>query len=176
MGLEALKRANAYDCGIWIYDDMCSSKAPMFSPSVFERVFLPVYQPMVSTLKSAGAKWVILHCDGNLTPFLDLLLEAGIDGINPVEYAAGMNVCDLLNKYYGRLRFIGGVCNTHILPSSDFESIRRHVEMIVDAGVNGGLVAGTHSVGTDISVASYELYRKILTERGDYLASRRSHA
>jgi len=40
VGLESLRRANAYDCGVWIYDDMCNSNGPMFSPAVFERVFL----------------------------------------------------------------------------------------------------------------------------------------
>ena len=164
IGLESLKRADAYDFGVWIYDDMCSVNAPMFSPRTFEDVFLPSYRRIVSELKAAGAKWVILHCDGNLEPFLDLVVEAGVDGINPVEAGAGMDIVSLMEKYSGRLRFIGGLCNTHVLPSGDPDRIRAHVEAIVDAGKNGGLIIGTHSVGPDISVDSYELYRKIIKE------------
>ena len=166
VGLEALKRADVCDFGIWIYDDMCNINSPMFSPETFERIFLPVYKKMVSAYKAAGARWVILHCDGNLLPFLDLLIEAGIDGINPVEHAAGMDVVQLIKKYYGRLSFIGGVCNTQILPSGDKHKIQRHVEAIVKAGQNGGLIIGTHSVGPDISLQSYELYRQIIATQG----------
>jgi uroporphyrinogen decarboxylase len=165
IGLESLKRADAYDCGVWIYDDMCNINSPMFSPQIFEEIFLPVYKRVISTLKLAGAKWVFLHCDGNLGPLLDMLIEAGIDGINPVEASAGLDVVKLAEKYHGQLSFIGGVCNTHVLPSGDPERIRRHIEPIVDAAKNGGLIIGTHSVGPDISVESYELYRKIVKER-----------
>lgn len=161
VGLESLRRADAYDCGVWIYDDMCNATAPMFSPRTFERVFLPVYRHMIAALKAAGARWVVLHCDGNLAPLLDMLIDAGIDGINPVEPAAGLDVVRLMEKYAGRLFFIGGVCNSHVLPSGDPDRIRRHVERIADAGRNGGLVIGTHSIGPDISVDSYELYRRI---------------
>ena len=165
IGLESLKRANAYDFGLWIFDDMCNINGPMFSPATFEKVFLPVYKHMVSTLKAAGAKWVMLHCDGNLLPLLDLLIDAGIDGINPVEYSAGLNVATLMQKYHKKLSFIGGVCNTHILPNGDPAHIRAHVQEIAQAGRDGGLVIGTHSVGPDISLDSYELYRTIAAGR-----------
>jgi len=162
IGLESLKRANAWDFGLWIYDDMCDGRGPMFSPHTFERVFLPVYKRMISTIKAAGARWVIFHCDGNLLPLLDMLIEAGIDGINPVEYAAGLDVAKLSKKYGRRLRYIGGVCNTHILPGGDPARIREHTQALIDVGRDGGLVIGTHSIGPDISVESYELYRTLV--------------
>jgi len=162
IGLESLKRAEAQDFGVWIYDDMCNVSGPMFSPKTFERVFLPVYKHMVSSLKAAGARWVILHCDGNLLPLLDMVIDAGIDAINPVEHAAGMDLAELAEKYSGRLRFIGGVCNSHILPRAYPKEIRAHVEAILDAAENGGVIVGTHSVGPDIPLEAYELYREIV--------------
>jgi len=168
IGLESLKRSRGRDYGVWIFDDMCNANSPMFSPATFERVFLPTYKRMVATLKAAGARWVMLHCDGNVGPLLDLALEAGIEGINPVEYHAGLDVVKLLDRYAGRLRFVGGADNVHILPSGDAARIRRHIEAIVDAGRNGGVIIGTHSIGPDISIESYELYRRIVAERGAY--------
>ena len=164
VGLESLRRADAYDFGVWIYDDMCSVNAPMCSPQTFERVFLPTYRRIVSELKAAGARWVFMHCDGNLAPLLDLVIEAGIDGINPVEPNAGMDVVELMERYRGQLSFVGGVCNSQILPSGDPERIRRHVEAVVAAGRDGGLVIGTHSIGPDIPVEAYELYRRIAAD------------
>jgi len=172
MGLESLRRADAYDFGVWIYDDMCNSIAPMFSPQTFERVLMPTYKHMVSSLKAAGARYVMQHCDGNIAPLLDMLIECGIDGINPVEYNSGLDVVELLPKYRNRLVFIGGVCNIHILPSGDEPRIRRHIEALVEAGRNGGLIIGMHSVGPDIPLEAYELYRRIVAERGGGSATR----
>ncbi len=168
VGLESLRRADAYEFGVWIFDDMCNISAPMFSPKTFERIFLPVYKRLVSALKAAGARWVILHCDGNLSPLLDLLIEAGIDGINPVEPAAGLNIPELMDKYHGRLSFIGGLCNTKILPGNNPDRIRQHVEETIEAGKNGGLVLGTHSIGPDVSLENFELLRQIITTKGCY--------
>lgn len=171
IALESMRRGNLQDTGVWIFDDMCNLKAPMFSPASFERIFLPVYCHMVKALKQAGAKWVFLHCDGNLRPFLDMLVDAGIDGINPVEYSAGLDVVELIETYQGRLRFVGGVCNTHILPGGNREDIEKHVTRIINAARGGGIVIGTHSVGPDISLDSYETYRNIITEQGCYKAN-----
>lgn len=168
VGVESLRRADAADFGVWIFDDMCSRQGPMFSPATFARVFLPIYSDLIARLKAAGARWVFLHCDGNLAPLLDLVVEAGFDGINPVEPGPEMDVVSLLERYRGRLRFAGGVCNSHILPRGDAAEIRRHVEAIVDAGRDGGLVIGSHSIGPDIAPSSYDLYRRIIRERGTY--------
>ncbi len=168
IGLESLRRTNTYDTGVWIADDMCNANGPMFSPLTFEKIFLPIYKDMISKLKAAGTARVVLHCDGNLTDLLDMLIEAGFDGINPVERNAGLIVEKLVPKYHGKLFFIGGVCNTQILPNGSDNEIRRHVETIIDAGAEGGLVIGTHSVGPDIPIQNYELYRRIFIEKGVY--------
>ena len=168
IGLESLNRADAHDFGVWIYDDMCGIDAPMFSPDVFERVLLPVYKRIVACLKSAGARWVVLHSDGNQTPLLDMLIEAGIDGINPVEPSAGMDAVKLIEKYSGRLSIIGGVCNTRILPRGDRDAIRRHVEPLIEAGRNGGLIIGASSIGPDVPVESYEHFRDLVADLGTY--------
>lgn len=171
IGIESLKRTSQQNLGVWIYDDMCNVQGPMFAPQVFERVFLPIYKKMVSDLKLSGAKWVILHCDGNLRPLLEMIIEAGFDGINPVERAAGLIAEDLIEKYQGVLSFIGGICNTHVLPNGNVDMISRHVDRLIEAGKNGGLIIGTHSIGPDIPIKHYELYREILAAKGNYITS-----
>lgn len=168
IGLESLKRGNLYDTGIWIFDDMGMNTGPLFSPKVFEKVYFPVYKKMVSSFKKAGAKKVILHSDGNILSLLDMLIDAGIDGINPVEYKAGMDVLKLKKKYGKKLSYIGGVDNATILPRGDKKEIENHVRSILDAGREGGIIIGTHSIGPDISVKTYEYYRNLIHQYGNY--------
>jgi uroporphyrinogen decarboxylase len=170
IALESLRRADAYDFGVWIYDDMCSLNGPVFSPATFEEVFLPLYCQMVSALKGAGARWVVLHCDGCLEPLLDMVIDAGIDGINPVEPRAGMDVVKLMDRFYGRLRLIGGVCNAVVLPEGDPKRIREHLVPMIEAGRHGGLIIGTHSIGPDVSIDAYDCYRRIVAKEGAYAA------
>ena len=166
IGLESLRRFGLYDTGVWIFDDMCSNEQPMFSPKSFEQVFLPGYRRMVSAWKDAGARHVVVHCDGNLEPLLDMLIDTGVDGINPVEPKAGMDLVALKRRYGKRLAFIGGMCNAHVLPSGDREAIRRQTLGIIEAGRDGGVVIGAHSIGPDIAPESYQWYRDLVEQCG----------
>lgn len=125
---------------------------------------------MISSFKKAGANKVILHSDGNILPFLDMLIEAGIDGINPVEYKAGMNVLELKKKYDKKLSYLGGMDNAIILPRGNKKEIENHVRPILEAGREGGIIIGTHSIGTDISVETYDYYRYLIQRYGNYEA------
>ncbi|MDA0748940.1 MAG: hypothetical protein O2954_20670 [bacterium] len=135
-------------------------RVPMFSPAVFERIFLPGYRRMVSAFKRAGARKVIVHSDGNLGPLLDMLLDVRVDGINPVEPKAGMDLVRLKKKYGNRLALIGGMCNVHVLPCGTREEIRDAAMQILDVGREGGVVIGTHSIGPDVPVENYDWYHE----------------
>jgi len=160
IALESLRRADLYDTGVWIYDDMCNNNGPMMSPRQFETLFLPAYRDLVQSLKQAGAAKVILHCDGNLTPLLDMVLDAGADGVNPVEPKAGMDLVVLKERYGRRLSFLGGMCNARVLPKGTKEEIVAATERIKEAGRDGGVVIGTHSIGPDVPVEHYDWYHE----------------
>ena len=160
IGKESLRRGNLYDTGLWIYDDMAYNHGPMMSPASFERIFLPAYKRMVGAFKAAGACKVILHSDGNIAPVLDMLMEAGIDGINPVEPRAGLHIPSLKAKYGDALSLIGGMCNSHVLPSCTKAEIENQAQEIIEAGSNGGVIIGAHSIGPDIPVQNYVFYHE----------------
>ena len=158
IGLEALRRSGLYETGVWIYDDMAYNDGPMFSPTAFERIFLPAYARMVRAWKSAGARFVLLHSDGNIASLLDMLLDAGIDGINPVEPRSGMDLVSLKRRYGERLALIGGMDNAVALPQGPVERIVAEARAIIEVGRDGGVVIGAHSIGSDIPVEHYDAY------------------
>mgnify|MGYP000468801893 CR=1 FL=1 len=167
IGLESLARGDLYDTGLWIYDDMGNNRQPMMSPASFEIVFLPAYRRMVSAFKRAGANKVILHSDGNIGPLLDMLVDVGFDGINPVEPRAGLHIPTLQQKYPG-LSFIGGMCNSHVLPEGPEERIREQAREIIEVARDGGVIIGAHSIGPDIPVSHYMHYHRTVKEEGDF--------
>jgi len=131
-----------------------------------ERVLYPCYQWMCVQYRRAGVAHILLHCDGNVEAILDRLLDAGIQGIHPVEPKAGMDAVRLRQKYGRRLALLGGLDNAHILPSGDKAAIQRHVLHVLEAGQEGGLVIGAHSIGPDVSVESYDYLHQLLRTAG----------
>ncbi len=166
IGVESLRRGDLHDTGLWIYDDMAHNLQPFPSPKSFEQVFLPAYRRMVRAFKDAGAARVILHSDGNIAPLLDMLVDAGIDGINPVEPKAGMDLPTLKERYGRKLSFIGGMCNSLTLPFGSPDAIRAQAREILDVASDGGVIIGAHSIGPDIPVASYVAYHDTVMRDG----------
>jgi uroporphyrinogen decarboxylase len=167
VGREQLRRWELGATGIWIYDDMAYNHAPMFSPRQFEQVLLPAYRRMIKAYKEAGAKYVFLHSDGNIRLLLDMLVDAGIDGINPLERRAQMNAVELRQRY-PRLILTGGMCNTHTLVKGTRSEIENEARELIDLGRDGGVVIGTHSVSPEIPLGNYALYHDFCRTYGDF--------
>lgn len=168
VGLEAIRRYDLYDTGIWFYDDMGANRGPMFSPRTFERIFLPCYRWMCAQYRRAGVKHILLHCDGNIASILDMLVDAGIQGFHPVEPKAGMDVVALRKKYGKSLAMLGGLDNAHILTRASLDELEAHVMHVLEAGQDGGLVIGAHSIGPDVSVERYDFVHRLIVEHGRY--------
>ena len=164
---EQIRRWSLYDTGVWIFDDMAYNAGPMFSPASFEKVFLPAYRRMVKEFKAAGAKWVILHSDGNIMPILHMLVDAGIDGLNPLEQRAGMDIAEIRRRY-PNLILTGGMDNTETLIKGPAERIEREARQIIDLGRDGGVVIGTHSISPEIPLEHFEVYHQACATYGAF--------
>jgi len=75
------------------------------------------------------------HSDGYLMPVMNDLLETGIDGLNPIETAAGMAVRELRRQYGSRLFLAGGIDMSQLLSGGEPEEVKRICkETIAEAG------------------------------------------
>jgi hypothetical protein len=167
VGAQEIQRWALQETGIWIYDDMAYNDGPMFSPAAFEVVFLPAYRRMVRAYKGAGARYVFLHSDGDIRPLLDMLIDAGIDGLHPLERRAGMDIVEIRARYPD-LVLVGGMCNTDTLLHGPVSRIEAEARQIIDLGREGGVVIGTHSVSPEVPLAHLEAYHETCVNYGDW--------
>jgi len=167
VGVEAIRRWGLQETGIWIYDDMAHNAGPFFSPAAFERIFLPVWRRMIAAYKAAGARYVFLHSDGDVRPVLDMLVDAGIDGLHPLERRAGMDPFALRARY-PHLVLVGGMCNTDTLIHGPAQRIRDEARRLVDLGRSGGMIIGTHSISPEIPVEHFLAYDETCRTYGDF--------
>ena len=164
IALQSLARLNTWDTGLFIADDMAGIHAPMFNPGMFETFLLPLYTQMIKQVKAAGCQYVFFHSDGNIGPLINLLLEAGFDGFNPLEPRCGQDLFSLRKQYGNQFVCFGGVCNTEILPRGDLKEIEAHVRPLLELAQDGGIILGTASIGDDIDPCVYDQYRKLIDQ------------
>ena len=174
VGLEEMKRWSLQETGMWIYDDLAYNHGPMFSPKSFEKIFLPAYRRMIRGYKQAGAKFVLLHSDGNILPLLDMMVDAGLDGINPLERRSGMDVVKVREEY-PRLILTGGMDNTDTLINGPVERVEAEARQIIDLGRQGGMIIGTHSISPEIPLEHFAAYDRVCRTYGDFTSQETPH-
>lgn len=117
-----------FDC-----EDLASKNGPLFSPAIMKKYFYPHLEQLVDAYHKRGVKF-IFHTDGNVMPVLDELVATGIDGLNPLEIIAGMNLREI-RKRYKNLIMIGGIDCSQLLPYGTSQEIEKAVQQAVrDAG------------------------------------------
>lgn len=164
LGLHLAEITNTKDTGIWVYDELASRERPLISPKSFSEIFLPSYKEIFSYWKKQGIKQIILHCDGNCLPIIDLIVEAGFTGIQGVYPTTGMWLPDIKKLYGKKFSLIGGMCNIKTLTKGSHKDIERQAKAILEVAKDGGVIIGTHSIGDDIPVENYDYYYSILEE------------
>ncbi len=123
-----------------VEDDIADKNTTLISPDHFSEFILPYNRRLIKRAHEQGLK-VIRHSDGNLWPILDQLLEAGYDGLNPLEPQADMHLKKVKAYCGDRLCLLGNIDCQELLPKGSPEQVREAVrQAIQDAGHGGGLI------------------------------------
>jgi uroporphyrinogen decarboxylase len=119
----------------------------------------------VERAKALGLK-VVRHSDGNLWQLLDILLDTGYDGLNPLEPHASMDL-KRVKQYCGdRICLLGNIDCLELLPDGTPEQVDAAVrQAIEDAGAGGGLIICSSNslhpgVNPENCIAMFEATRK----------------
>ena len=108
--------------GFWFYEDLGYRNGLFCSPRTLEEMIFPYYKEMVDFFHSYDIP-VVLHACGGITDAVPLIVEAGFDGLNPMEVKAGCNTLKFAERYGDRLTFFGGL-DARVLESGDRALIR----------------------------------------------------
>jgi uroporphyrinogen decarboxylase len=154
---------------IWIPDDLGTVDGPFLSPNTFRRMIFLYFNEIVDSFKKRGMK-VLLHCDGQVMPLVDDLIEMGMDGLHPIERKAGMNLAEVKAKYGDKLTLIGNVDATEVLPHGTEEDIKRQViECLKTAAPGGGyILASDHSIHEGVPSENAKTMFKLAKKYGKY--------
>jgi uroporphyrinogen-III decarboxylase len=116
--------------GAFTSDDIGMQTGPMFSPEIFREFFKPRYAKIFRTAHECGMHFW-LHTCGNVLPFLDELIEIGLDVIHPIQKYT-MDEREVARRFGGRICFWAGMDVQRILPRGTPDEVRREVRFMID--------------------------------------------
>jgi hypothetical protein len=100
---------------------------------------------------------VVKHTDGNIMPILDMIVDTGIDGLNPIEPAAGMDIGVLKQCHGHRIALIGNIDCGYLLSQAPTEKVRRVTQDTIRVAAPGGgfCLSNSNSIHSSVKAENF---------------------
>ena len=150
-------------------DDYADKNGPMMSPKHFAEFILPGLKRAVDSAHEAGA-YVIKHTDGNIMPILDMIVDTGIDALNPIEPAAGMDIGYIKQNYGDRIAIVGNIDCGELLSTASTDEVRRVTRETIKIAAPGGgfCLSSSNSIHSSVKPENYLAMVETGREYGEY--------
>jgi uroporphyrinogen decarboxylase len=148
-----------------IEDDIAMDKGPMVSLEHFKEFINHYNRQIVERAHEKGLK-VVRHSDGNLWPLLDVLLDTGYDGLNPLEPQAGMAMAEVKAYCGDKICLLGNIDSVDLLPSGNVMQVEQAVIRTIKDGATGGglIICSSNSLHPGVNpencIAMFQAVRK----------------
>jgi hypothetical protein len=139
--------------GIFLGEDIAFKTNIMFPLEWMRRHWLPHLRRIIEAWHARRAK-VIFHSDGNLNAIVGDLVEAGIDILNPIEIAAGMDVADL-HRRFPRLILAGGIDVSGVLPLGTPQQVRDATRKAIEDAEGNIMVGSSTELHDAVPLANF---------------------
>ena len=149
--LEAVTRYNVAAChavadvklspAVLTYGDIACKQRLMYSAEFLRREFFPRLRRLNDAWHEHGLK-CLFHSDGYLMEVMDDLVAAGIDGLNPIETVAGMNLKEVRRKHR-KLFLAGGIDMSQLLSNGTPDEVREVCRKAICDASPGYLMGST---------------------------------
>jgi len=121
--------------GMFLVEDLGSTRSLLFSPASWRATIGPAFARLGAFLGAHGIHFWVHSC-GAVGPIIDDLVERGLDVLNPLQVAAGMDAVELRKRYGTRLAFFGNIDVHKMTGPQDvlYEELRRKVPLARQGG------------------------------------------
>ena len=128
---------------VYMADDYCSQLAPLFSPELFSQFVMPYLTRVVEEVHKHD-KTFLLHCCGAVRPLLPMIVDAGVDMLEPIQIRAqGMGPEGLKRDFGKHICFYGGVDLQDVLCHGTPQTVSDEVKRLINIlGNDGGYIVG----------------------------------
>jgi uroporphyrinogen decarboxylase len=155
-------------------DDLATQQSLLCSPDLYRSMVHPYHKKLFAFIreKARSPIHIFYHSCGAVKPLIPLLIEEGVDVLNPVQVSARDMDTRALKREFGRdMTFWGGGVDTQrVLPTGSpaavKEEVRRRIEDLAPGG--GFVFAAVHNVQSDVPPENFMAMWEALQEFGTY--------
>ncbi|MHA1915568.1 MAG: uroporphyrinogen decarboxylase family protein [Promethearchaeota archaeon] len=138
VNLETIKRLGEAGVDIVFYmDDLGMKQRSIFSIEQFKEFILPYYKQIFQACKKNGM-FVLQHSCGYIDKLLPHMVDAGLNGIQALEPAAGVDLAHLKETLGEHVAFLGGIDGSNILNFGTSKDVEEEVKRCIKAAAHGG--------------------------------------
>ncbi len=114
--------------------------------------------------------YIIKHSDGNLWPILDMIIDTGIDCLDPIDPLAGMDLAEVKAKYGDRVALKGNVDCAQLLTFGTRDEVIRATRTALNQGMPGGgfILSSSNSIHSAVPPDNYLALVETAREYGSY--------
>jgi uroporphyrinogen decarboxylase len=170
INLEMAKEVAA--CGakiVYTGDDYAYNKGPLMSPKHFREFFYPGLCRVMGGYKALGL-YVIKHTDGKIWPIIDMIVDSGIDCLDPIDPQAGMDLAEVKAKYGHRVALKGNVDCAQTLTFGTPEQVVEETKTALRKAMAGGgyILSSSNSIHSAVKPENYMAMLHTLQQYGRY--------
>jgi uroporphyrinogen decarboxylase len=150
---EAARRGA--DC-VFTGDDYASTEGPFISPRMFRELLAPQLKRVMTGFKELGLL-VIKHTDGNILPILDLIVDSGIDALDPIDPISGLDIGEMKHRLGHKLALKGNVDCAHTLTNGTEKQVTEETISVIRKAADGGglIVSSSNSIHSGVKPGNY---------------------
>jgi uroporphyrinogen decarboxylase len=150
--------------------DLAHNPGPLMSPAHYDEFIGPYHKEICDRVHQNGGR-IIKHSDGNLNRLVPALLNAGFDGIHPIQPQC-MDIGAMKEEYGKRTCLLGNIDCAFLLVLGSPEEVRASVkETIAQAAPGGGyIISSSNSIHPGCKPENYLAMVEAARDYGRYPA------
>ncbi len=172
---RVLDRLDGHTLVLSTADDLGTQLGPLVSVAMYRDLIWPYHCRLFQFLKSRARTeiFIFFHCDGAIWDFIPLLIEAGVDILNPWQVnCKGMDDTKRFKREFGAdLTIWGGSCDTQsVLPFGTPQQVRDETHRLIEELAPGGgyVFAPIHVIQAGVPPENIIAWWETLMEYGLY--------
>jgi uroporphyrinogen-III decarboxylase len=153
---------------IGIADDLGQKGRGLLSVKHWVEYIKPKFTKLMDLAHKKGV-FTQMHSCGFIEDFIPELIDAGLDGIQSLEPAAGVDIARVKEKYGNKFTLIGGIDSTNTMSFGTPEDVVQDTKKCLKAAMRGGgYIAGTSHRIIDVPIANVAAMRDTIKKFGNY--------
>ncbi len=147
------------DC-VFILEDVAYRSGSFISVDMVREFMLPYYKKFIDFLKQYRVENIFVDCDGKIDQLIPLWIEAGVNGLFPLE---AVNDLTKIREAYPQLKILGGFDKRLLFENGSKKAIDCALQKTKKLLAAGRYIPHIdHAVSADVSWANFDYYRKNL--------------